>query len=236
VGTAAATAGARRHPGQQAVKWTTDRVLAAALLVLLSPLLAVLSAWIRLEAGRPVLFVQRRVGKGGREFRMLKFRTMVNDAVRVGAQLGLSEDPFAVLRDDPRVTRSGRFLRRTSLDELPQLVNVLAGQMSLVGPRPDIPEQVRHYTDEERRRLEVRPGITGLAQVQGRDEIDWPERIVLDIQYIESWTLALDVRLMLRTLTQLRREESDPAVDVRAVERARRERLHAGGTPADPPS
>lgn len=214
---------------QAAVKWSADRVLAATLLAVLSPLLAVLSAWIRLDAGRPVLFVQRRVGRGGREFRMLKFRTMVDDAVRVGLELGLSEDPFAVLRDDPRVTRSGRFLRRTSLDELPQLVNVLAGQMSLVGPRPDIPEQARYYTDEERRRLEVLPGITGLAQVQGRDEIDWPERIVLDVRYIETWTLGLDARLLVKTLAQLRRGEGEPAVDVRAVERARRAALSDGG-------
>jgi lipopolysaccharide/colanic/teichoic acid biosynthesis glycosyltransferase len=212
---------------QRAVKWSADRVLAAVLLVVLSPALAVLSAWIRLEAGPPVLFVQRRVGKGGHEFPMLKFRSMVNDAVRVGAELELTDDPFAVVRDDPRITRSGRLLRRTSLDELPQLVNVLLGHMSLVGPRPDIPEQVRHYTDEERRRLEVLPGITGYAQVHGRDEIDWPERIVQDIHYIDTWSLALDARLLMQTLPKLIRRDADPALDVRAIERARLQRPDA---------
>ncbi len=213
--------GAPRKRIQRAVKWSADRVLAAALLVVLSPLLAALSAWIRLEAGPPVLFVQSRVGRGGREFRMLKFRSMVNDAVRIGAEMGLTDEPFAVLQGDPRITRSGRFLRRTSLDELPQLVNVLVGHMSLVGPRPDIPEQVRYYTDHERRRLEVLPGITGYAQVHGRDEIDWPERIPQDIHYIDSWSLALDLRLILATLPQLLRKESVPAPDVRAIERER---------------
>jgi lipopolysaccharide/colanic/teichoic acid biosynthesis glycosyltransferase len=190
-----------------------DRVFAAGLLVLLSPVAAVVAAWVRLDAGAPVLFVQRRVGRGGREFPMLKFRTMVNDAVQVGIALGVSADPHGVVKDDPRITRSGRWLRRTSLDELPQLVNVLVGHMSLVGPRPDIPEQVAHYSEHDRRRLEVRPGITGYSQVHGRDEIDWPQRIEQDIHYIDSWSLALDARLLLQTVRVLRRADPDPLLD-----------------------
>ncbi|MGK5110429.1 sugar transferase [Geodermatophilus sp. CPCC 205506] len=209
----------RRRAGQRAVKWLADRVLAAVLLVVLSPVLAGLSLWILVDAGPPVLFVQPRVGKGGREFPMLKFRTMVDDAVRVGAELGVTEDPYGVVKDDPRITRSGRFLRRTGLDELPQLVNVLVGQMSLVGPRPDIPVQARHYTDHERRRLEVLPGITGYSQVNGRDDIPWPERIEQDIHYIDTWTLALDVRIALQTVGQVVRGEPDPLLDTHNIAR-----------------
>jgi lipopolysaccharide/colanic/teichoic acid biosynthesis glycosyltransferase len=176
---------------------------------------------VLVDAGWPVLFVQRRVGKGGREFPMLKFRSMVNDAVRVGQELGVSDDPHGVVKDDPRITRSGRFLRRTSLDELPQLLNVLAGRMSLVGPRPDIPEQVAGYSEHDRRRLEVLPGITGYSQVHGRDEIGWPERIAQDIHYIDNWSLWLDCKLVLQTFGQFGRDEPDPVLDEHNIERAR---------------
>ena len=214
--------GIRRHPVQRAVKRVLDPLLAAALTAVLSPVLAGLALWVRLDAGSPVLFVQRRVGKGGREFPMLKFRTMVNDAVRVARELELTPDPNGgVVKDDPRVTRSGRFLRRTSLDELPQLFNVLAGQMSLVGPRPDIPEQVRDYSPADRRRLQVLPGLTGYAQVRGRDEITWPERIVLDVHYIDVWTLALDARILLATIPQFLRGEPNPVLDVPSAARVR---------------
>jgi lipopolysaccharide/colanic/teichoic acid biosynthesis glycosyltransferase len=213
--------GAPSRPAQRAVKWLADRLVAAALLLVSSPALVGVSVWVWADSGRPVLFVQRRVGKGGREFPMLKFRTMVVDAVRVGAELGVTDDPYGVVKDDPRITRSGRVLRRTSLDELPQLVNVLLGQMSLVGPRPDIPEQVRHYSDSERRRLEVLPGITGWAQVCGRDDIPWPARFALDIEYIDGWTLTLDARILLRTLRQLGRTEPDPVPDVHNITRAK---------------
>ena len=219
-GGAGPRSGAAAHPYQRAVKWTADRVLAAALLTVLSPVMWGLALWIRLDAGRPVLFVQRRVGKGGREFRMLKFRTMINNAVHVGLELGVTADPYGVVRDDPRVTRSGRFLRRTSFDELPQLLNVLVGQMSLVGPRPDIPEQVAHYSAHDRRRLEVLPGITGYSQVHGRDQIEWPERIAQDIHYIDTWTLALDVQLLLRTIRQFTRDEPDPVLDSHNIARS----------------
>jgi lipopolysaccharide/colanic/teichoic acid biosynthesis glycosyltransferase len=213
--------GVPRHPAQRAVKWTVDRLAAAALLVGLAPVFAAVAVWVLLDAGRPVFFVQRRVGRNGREFRMLKFRTMVDDAVRVGVELGVSEDPYGVVRDDPRITRSGRFLRRTSLDELPQLVNVLLGQMSLVGPRPDIPEQVAHYSEQDRRRLEVLPGITGYSQVHGRDEIEWPERITQDVHYIDTWTLGLDLRLLVMTVRQFVRDEPDPVLDTHNISRAR---------------
>jgi lipopolysaccharide/colanic/teichoic acid biosynthesis glycosyltransferase len=208
-------------PLQRAIKWIADRVLAAVALILLSPVFLVLTAWVLLDAGRPVLFVQRRTGKLGREFSMLKFRSMVNDAVRVGQELGVTDDPHGVVKDDPRITRSGKFLRRSSLDELPQLLNVLVGQMSLVGPRPDIPEQVAHYSDADRRRLEVLPGITGYSQVHGRDEIEWPERIRQDVHYIDHWNLWLDAKLVLQTFGQFGRGEPDPVLDTHTIERAK---------------
>jgi lipopolysaccharide/colanic/teichoic acid biosynthesis glycosyltransferase len=123
--------------------------------------------------------------------------------------------------DDPRITRSGRFLRRTSLDELPQLWNVLVGQMSLVGPRPDLVEQAANYSDHDRGRLAVEPGITGWSQVNGREEITWPERIEQDLWYIEHWSLRLDARILVRTFTQLGRDEERPVEDEMNIERAR---------------
>ncbi len=151
---------------------------------------------------------------------MLKFRTMVRDALEVGRRLGL-EDPWGLLPDDPRITRSGHFLRRTSLDELPQLWNVLRGEMSLVGPRPDVVEQVANYRPAERRRLDVLPGITGLAQVEGRDEIPWEERFELDAYYVDHWSLRLDARILVRTFTELGRSEPKPVEDRLNAERAK---------------
>jgi lipopolysaccharide/colanic/teichoic acid biosynthesis glycosyltransferase len=204
-----------------AVKAVADRVLAAVGLVALSPVYAGISLWILAESGRPVLFRQPRAGRGGQPFSMLKFRTMVQDAVRVGRELGLSEDPFGVLPDDPRITRSGRFLRRTSLDELPQLWNVLRGDMSLVGPRPDLLEQVANYAPSDHRRLAVKPGITGWAQIHGRDEIPWEARFELDAWYVENWSLRLDARILLATFTQLGRPDPEPVEDRLNIERAR---------------
>jgi lipopolysaccharide/colanic/teichoic acid biosynthesis glycosyltransferase len=204
---------------QRLVKAVADRLIAAVLLVLLSPGFAALAVWVLIDAGAPVLFVQIRVGMGGKEFPMLKFRSMVNDAVNVGRAMQLSKDPHAVVRNDPRITRSGRFLRRTSLDELPQLVNVLLGQMSLVGPRPDIPEQVAHYSEHDRQRLRVLPGITGYSQIHGRDTIEWPERIAQDIRYIDTWTLWVDAGLLARTVRAVFRGEPDPVFDTRNAAR-----------------
>ena len=203
------------------VKAATDRVLAAFGLVVLSPVFAGIGAWILKESGRPVIFRQPRAGKDGRPFSMLKFRTMVPNAVEVGRELGISEDPFGVIANDPRITRSGRFLRRTSLDELPQLWNVLRGDMSLVGPRPDLLEQVANYEEADRRRLAVKPGITGWAQIQGRDEIPWQQRFELDAWYVDNWSLALDARIVVATFTQLGRPDPEPIEDLLNIERAR---------------
>jgi lipopolysaccharide/colanic/teichoic acid biosynthesis glycosyltransferase len=203
------------------VKAAADRLLAAVGLVTLSPVYAGILLWILVESGRPVIFRQPRAGRDGRPFSMLKFRTMVPDAVRVGRDLGLSQDPFGVIPDDPRITRSGRFLRRTSLDELPQLWNVLRGDMSLVGPRPDLLEQVANYAPGDGRRLAVKPGITGWAQIHGRDEIPWERRFELDAWYVEHWSLGLDARILVGTFTQLGRPDPEPVEDTLNIERAR---------------
>jgi len=202
-------------------KHALDRVLAATALVAFSPVMAASALWILFETGRPVLFAHRRVGKGGRVFRMYKFRTMVQDAIALNRALKISDDPYGHLPDDPRITRSGRFLRRTSLDELPQLLNVVRGEMSLVGPRADIVEQVANYTESDRRRLAVKPGITGWAQVNGRDAIPWPQRFELDAWYIDNWSLALDAKVVLMTVQQLFQERPEPVVDEMNIERAK---------------
>jgi lipopolysaccharide/colanic/teichoic acid biosynthesis glycosyltransferase len=209
----------RRSPSR-ALKYAADRILAALLLLLLSPLLLALAVWIVVDSGRPAFMRQVRAGKDGKPFRMFKFRTMVQDALEQGRKLGL-EDPFGVLENDPRITRAGRVLRRTGLDELPQLLNVLLGQMSLVGPRPDLVEQVANYSDSDRERLSVLPGITGWSQVQGREEIPWPERIALDRWYIQHWSLRLDLKILLFTLAQFARDEPVPVEDTMNIERAR---------------
>ena len=169
-----------------------DILVAALALAILSPILLAAAIAIKLTSPGPVVYRQRRVGLGGREFEMWKLRTMVqgSDPVGVGR---------VVYRDDPRVTRPGRLLRRTSLDELPQLVNVLRGEMAIVGPRPTIKAQVDDYTPHQKRRHEVLPGITGWAQVQGRAGIPWEERIELDVWYVDHRSLALDIRILAKT-------------------------------------
>ena len=206
----------------RAIKRIADPILAFFLLILFLPVLLAIAVWILLETGRPVLYSQVRAGKDGKPFRMLKFRTMVKDAVERGRRERLSEDPYGIIPNDPRITRSGHVLRRTSLDELPQLLHVIGGKMSLVGPRPDLVEQVANYANEDRRRLAVRPGITGWSQVQGRDEIGWPERFEQDAWYVENWSLALDLKILLLTLTQPFRDEPVPVEDTMNIERARR--------------
>jgi lipopolysaccharide/colanic/teichoic acid biosynthesis glycosyltransferase len=195
------------------IKHALDRVLAVVALVVLSPLLLGLALWVVLESGRPAIFRQARVGQDGRVFEMHKFRTLRHE-------LSQSDDPHG--HSDEDVTRSGRFLRATSLDELPQLYDVIRGDMSLVGPRADIVEQVANYEPHERRRLAVRPGITGWAQVNGRDAIPWERRFELDVWYIEHWSLALDLRIVLMTLVQLFRPRPEPVRDDLNIERARR--------------
>jgi lipopolysaccharide/colanic/teichoic acid biosynthesis glycosyltransferase len=165
-------------------------------LAVLSPVLLIAAIAIKLGSAGPVIYRQRRVGLAGEEFEMLKLRTMVQGSDPVGVGV-------AVSRDDPRVTAAGRVLRRTSLDEIPNLVNVLRGEMAIVGPRPTIPTQVEGYTERQKRRHEVRPGITGWAQVQGRAGIPWEERIELDLWYVEHRTAALDARILTMTAWRL---------------------------------
>lgn len=211
-----------RRPLQRVAKMLLDRLGAALGLVLLSPLLLVIALAVLLDSGRPVVFVSPRAGKDGRPFGMLKFRTMVPDAIRVGRALRLSEDPFGVVKHDPRVTRVGRWLRRTGLDESPQLVNVLLGRMSLVGPRADLLEQAANYGERERRRLTVLPGITGWAQIHGRDSVPWKERFERDLWYIDNWSLSLDLRILVRTVGELFRADPEPVVDTLNIERAKK--------------
>lgn len=170
-----------------------DVLVAAAGLLVTSPVLLVAVVAIRLESHGPAIYRQRRVGLDGAEFDVLKLRTMVSGAETMGAGL-------AVDAGDSRITRVGAFLRRTSLDELPNLVNVLRGEMSVIGPRPTVPVQVARYTPEQRRRLEVKPGITGWAQVNGRTSLPWPERIKLDVWYVDNRTTLLDLRILLLTV------------------------------------
>jgi lipopolysaccharide/colanic/teichoic acid biosynthesis glycosyltransferase len=169
-----------------------DVAVAATVLALSSPLLALAWIAIRLESRGAAIYRQRRVGLDGHEFDVLKLRTMVDGAERLGAGL-------AVDRGDARITRVGALLRRTSLDELPNLVNVLRGEMSIVGPRPTLPGQVAQYTERERGRLAVRPGITGWAQVNGRASLPWSARIELDLWYIDHRSWRLDLSILLRS-------------------------------------
>ncbi len=173
-----------------------DVALSAALLFITSPLLALAAIVIRLESRGPVFYRQLRVGRAGEPFQLWKLRTMVPGAESMGAGI-------YVLEGDPRITRTGRLLRRFSLDELPNLVNVLRGDMAIVGPRPTVQEQVDRYTDRQRRRLEVKPGITGWAQVNGRTSLSWPERIELDVWYVEHRSIRLDIRILTKTARML---------------------------------
>jgi lipopolysaccharide/colanic/teichoic acid biosynthesis glycosyltransferase len=161
-------------------------------LALASPALAIAALAVKLEDGGPVLYRQRRVGLHGEEFELVKLRTMVVGAERQGAGWTVNEG-------DPRITRAGRLLRRLSLDELPQLWNVVRGDMSLIGPRPTLSYQVERYTPRQRRRLEVKPGITGWAQIHGRARLPWDERIELDVWYVEHRSPSVDLRILLRT-------------------------------------
>ncbi|MEU4619400.1 sugar transferase [Actinoplanes sp. NPDC023801] len=189
-----------------------NRLTALLMIILLAPVILAVAAWIRISDGKGVLFVQDRAGKDGVPFRMLKFRSMVHNSVALSAQLGI-DDPFGLVENDPRITRCGRFLRRTSLDELPQLINVVTGRMNLVGPRPDVLPQVACYSPQDARRLEVKPGITGWAQVNGRDDIDWAQRFVLDRWYVDNWSPLLDLKILWRTAVSLNRDEPPVHVD-----------------------
>ena len=178
--------------GGDALNRALDVAIAGAGLAVTSPLLAAAAVAVKLGDGGPVLFRQTRVGKDGRDFELLKLRTMVVGAETKGAG-------YAVDRGDSRITRVGRFLRRTSLDELPQLWNVVRGDMSLIGPRPTLRYQVERYSERQRRRLEVLPGITGWAQIHGRAALPWDKRIELDVWYVDHRSPLVDLKIVLRT-------------------------------------
>lgn len=185
---------------QRGVKEVFELLFACLGLAAMLPAFAAIALGIKLTSPGPVFFIQNRVGRYERTFRFIKFRTMVEGAEHIG--LGL-----AVAHDDARITPIGKYLRQTSLDELPQLINVLRGEMSLIGPRPTVPEQVARYSSYQRRRLEVKPGVTGWAQVNGRNDLEWVDRIDLDIWYIDHWSLLLDFSILIRTVAAVVRRE-----------------------------
>ncbi|MFB6318203.1 sugar transferase [Saccharicrinis sp. FJH54] len=184
------------------VKALSDIIISGLVLILVSPLLLIISALIKLDGG-PVFFKQKRMGLHGRHFNCLKFRTMVTNAEELKAKLmhmNEQEGPVFKIKNDPRITRIGQFLRKTSLDELPQFINVLRGDMSIVGPRPPIPSEVKQYERWQSRRLSMKPGITCIWQVSGRNNIPFHEWMKMDMQYIDNWSLKLDFIILLKTV------------------------------------
>jgi exopolysaccharide biosynthesis polyprenyl glycosylphosphotransferase len=191
------------HPVARAIKAVFDRIVATLILICISPVLLLISAAILLSEGRPVFYSQERIGRNGKPFRCFKFRTMHPDAdQRLEELLSLNEadGPLFKIKDDPRITGIGSFLRSHSLDELPQFFNVLGGSMSVVGPRPPLPNEAATYNEREARRLLVKPGITGLWQVEGRSDLPWDEAVYLDLLYVEHWSPLLDLAIIARTL------------------------------------
>ena len=187
-----------------------ERILAGAGFIALSPIIAAVVIAVRLDSKGPAFFIQSRVGRGGELFRMFKFRSMVVDAEALRDAVEPAEGepdrgPMFKCRHDPRITRVGRFLRKSSLDELPQLLNVVLGSMTLVGPRPALPVEVEKYAGAEHRRLLVKPGITGIWQVSGRSDLSWDETVNLDLHYVENWSPAMDISIMSRTLRAVTR-------------------------------
>jgi exopolysaccharide biosynthesis polyprenyl glycosylphosphotransferase len=185
------------------IKGAFDRVIAGSALLILSPVVVAVAAFVRVGSHGPAFFRQTRVGKDGKTFTMIKFRSMYSDAEARLDELAEQNDNadglLFKMRDDPRVTPVGKFLRRYSLDELPQLINVFTGSMSLVGPRPPLPREVGQYGDDVRRRLLVKPGLTGLWQVSGRSDLSWEDSVRLDLRYVENWSLAMDMMLLWKT-------------------------------------
>jgi lipopolysaccharide/colanic/teichoic acid biosynthesis glycosyltransferase len=180
------------YSSRMAIKRLVDLCLSFLALVILTVPWLILAILIKIDSHGPIFFQQLRIGKDGIPFRIFKLRTMIDNAEQIGAGLKISAD-------DERITRVGRWLRLFGLDELPQLINVLRGEMSLVGPRPTIPSQVEAYTTHQRKRLSMRPGITGMVIIRGRRNLSWPERIEVDIEYIERWSLLLDLAILLKT-------------------------------------
>ncbi|CCJ34281.1 sugar transferase [Caloramator australicus] len=174
------------------IKRLFDFLLSLILLIVLSPLFLIIAILIKLDSEGEVFFKQERAGLNGKPFMIYKFRTMVKNAEKIG-------DGYYTGENDPRITRIGRFLRKTSLDELPQLINILKGEMSIIGPRPTLMYQVEKYDDFQRKRLLMKPGVTGLAQVYGRNSLSWPERIKYDVYYVENWNLWMDIKIFFKT-------------------------------------
>ncbi|MCD5312938.1 sugar transferase [Kineosporia babensis] len=196
--------------GDLLLKAAFDRLLGTAVLLVLSPLLIVIAVAVRTTSPGPALFRQTRVGVGGREFSIYKFRSMVTDAEARLRELSEQDEGNGVLfkmRADPRITPIGAFLRRYSLDELPQLINVAKGDMSLVGPRPPLPREVAGYSSDAVRRLRVRPGMTGLWQVSGRSDLSWEQSLLLDLRYVDNWSMTLDLSILWRTVRAVVRGE-----------------------------
>lgn len=185
------------------LKRAFDIVGAAAVLLLASPIMAITALLIKREDGGPVLFRQERVGRDGTTFPCLKFRSMVVDAeakLRALQSQNMADGVLFKMTDDPRITRIGKVIRRLSIDELPQLVNVLRGEMSLVGPRPSLPSEVERYHSDVMRRLRVRPGLTGLWQVSGRSDLSWDDAVRLDLYYVDNWSMMQDLHILVRTV------------------------------------
>ena len=174
------------------LKRIIDVVMSGIGLIILLPIFAIIGIFIKLDSKGPVFFIQKRAGKDGKIFQAYKLRTMVDNAEKIG--LG-----YEIAKNDSRITRVGKYLK-WGIDELPQLINVFKGEMSMVGPRPTLPHQIEKYSEREKRRLEIKPGITGWALVNGRNKLSWPERIKLDIWYIDHWSLWLDLKILLKTV------------------------------------
>jgi lipopolysaccharide/colanic/teichoic acid biosynthesis glycosyltransferase len=174
------------------LKRIIDLVVSGIALIVLLPIFVIIGIFIKIDSRGPVFFVQKRAGKDGKIFKAYKLRTMVNNAVEMG--LG-----YEIAKDDSRITRVGKHLR-WGIDELPQLLNVFRGEMSMVGPRPTLPHQIEKYSEREKRRLEIKPGITGWALINGRNKLTWPERIKLDIWYIDHWSIWLDLKILFKTI------------------------------------
>lgn len=174
-----------------------DRVGGVILFILLFPLLLIIGSLIKIEDGGKIFFLQKRLGKDKKIFQIYKFRTMKENA----PDIRLADGSTFNSDDDPRVTKIGKFLRRTSLDELAQIINVIKGEMSFIGPRPDLPDHLKLYEGEEFKKLLVKPGITGYAQVNGRNDLPWKERFKYDIYYVENWSILLDIKIIIKTVS-----------------------------------
>ena len=185
------------------IKHTIDKIFGLILIILISPILLLLSISIKLDSKGPIIFKQKRLGKNGKVFNMYKFRTMYIDAPDLRNEDGSTFNSD----DDPRVTKVGKILRKTSLDELPQILNILKGEMSFIGPRPDLPDHYGLYSEDDKKKLLVRPGVTGYAQANGRNSNSWAQRIAMDIYYIENYSLILDIQIFFKTIFSVLKQE-----------------------------